>query len=137
MKLLLDFLPILFFFGTFKYAESHKDWAAAFATDHLGFIVSGGVVAFAMGADGDVIPGGFGVFEKRHEAHGVEFRRGLEAGEFEEGGAEVSDIDEGIDGAARAVALALEWSLLRLFVRQAVGLCGVGLVRLIRHRGVS
>ncbi len=44
MKLLLDFLPILFFFGTFKYAEANKDWAAAFATEHLGFIVSGGVV---------------------------------------------------------------------------------------------
>ncbi len=44
MKLLLDFLPILFFFGTFKYAEAHKDWAAAFATEHFGFIVSGGVV---------------------------------------------------------------------------------------------
>lgn len=44
MKLLLDFLPILFFFGTFKYAEAHKDWAAAFATEHLGFMVSGGAV---------------------------------------------------------------------------------------------
>jgi intracellular septation protein len=44
MKLLLDFLPIILFFGTYKYAESHKDWAAAFATDHLGFVVSGGVV---------------------------------------------------------------------------------------------
>ena len=44
MKLLLDFLPILFFFGTFKYAEAHKDWAAAFATEHFGFIVSGGAV---------------------------------------------------------------------------------------------
>ena len=44
MKLLLDFLPILFFFGTFKYAESHKDWAAALASDNLGFMVSGGVV---------------------------------------------------------------------------------------------
>lgn len=44
MKLLLDFLPIILFFGTFKYAESSKDWAAAFATEHLGFIVSGGVV---------------------------------------------------------------------------------------------
>ena len=44
MKLLLDFLPIVFFFGTFKYAEAHKDWAAAFATEHFGFIVSGGVV---------------------------------------------------------------------------------------------
>jgi intracellular septation protein len=44
MKLLLDFLPILLFFGTFKYTESHKEWAAAFATEHLGFLVAGGVV---------------------------------------------------------------------------------------------
>ncbi len=44
MKLLFDFLPILLFFATFKYAEGHKDWAAALASDHLGFIVSGGVV---------------------------------------------------------------------------------------------
>lgn len=44
MKLLLDFLPILLFFGTFKYAEAHKAWAAAFATQHLGFVVAGGVV---------------------------------------------------------------------------------------------
>ncbi len=44
MKLLLDFLPILLFFGAFKYAENHKDWAAAFATEHLGFMVSGGQV---------------------------------------------------------------------------------------------
>ncbi len=44
MKLLLDFLPLLLFFGTFKYAEGHKDWAATFATDHFGAIVSGGVV---------------------------------------------------------------------------------------------
>ena len=44
MKLLFDFLPILLFFGAFKYAERHKDWASAFATEHLGFVVSGGVV---------------------------------------------------------------------------------------------
>jgi intracellular septation protein len=44
MKLLFDFLPILFFFATFKYAEAHKEWAAAFATSQLGFLVSGGVV---------------------------------------------------------------------------------------------
>jgi len=44
MKLLLDFLPILLFFGAFKYAEGHKDWAASFATEHLGFLVAGGVV---------------------------------------------------------------------------------------------
>jgi intracellular septation protein len=44
MKLLFDFLPILLFFGTFKYTESHKEWAAAFATEHLGFMVAGGNV---------------------------------------------------------------------------------------------
>jgi intracellular septation protein len=44
MKLLLDFLPILLFFGTFRYAEAHKAWAAAFASQHLGFIVAGGLV---------------------------------------------------------------------------------------------
>ena len=44
MKLLLDFLPILLFFATFKYAEGHKDWSAGFATEHLGFLVAGGQV---------------------------------------------------------------------------------------------
>ncbi len=44
MKILLDFLPIILFFGMFKYAEAHADWAARFATDHFGFMVSGGVV---------------------------------------------------------------------------------------------
>ena len=44
MKILLDFLPIILFFGMFKYAEGHTDWAAHFASDHFGFIVSGGVV---------------------------------------------------------------------------------------------
>lgn len=44
MKILFDFLPIALFFGMFKYAEGRKDWAAATATDWLGFMVSGGVV---------------------------------------------------------------------------------------------
>ncbi len=44
MKLLFDFLPIILFFGTFKYAEAEKAWAAEFATRHLGFVVSGGQV---------------------------------------------------------------------------------------------
>ena len=44
MKLLFDFLPIFLFFGTFKFTEGRKDWAAQFATDHFGFVVSGGVV---------------------------------------------------------------------------------------------
>lgn len=44
MKLLFDFLPIVLFFATFRYAEGQKDWAAQFASDHFGFLVSGGIV---------------------------------------------------------------------------------------------
>jgi intracellular septation protein len=44
MKLLFDFLPVILFFGAFKYADSHKEWAADRATDWLGFMVSGGMV---------------------------------------------------------------------------------------------
>ena len=44
MKLLFDFLPVLLFFGTFKFAEGQREWAADFVTRHLGFAVSGGVV---------------------------------------------------------------------------------------------
>ncbi len=44
MKLLLDFLPIILFFGAFKFADLNHEAAARFATDHLGFAVSGGVV---------------------------------------------------------------------------------------------
>jgi intracellular septation protein len=44
MKILFDFLPIALFFGMFKYAEGNRDWAAATATDWLGFMVAGGVV---------------------------------------------------------------------------------------------
>lgn len=48
MKLLFDFLPIILFFATFKYAEGHKDWAAEFASRHLGAVVAGGVVTTAQ-----------------------------------------------------------------------------------------
>ncbi|MBQ0932236.1 septation protein A [Ideonella sp. 4Y16] len=44
MKLLLDFLPLILFFTTFKFAEGHKDAAAEFATGHVGMLTSGGVV---------------------------------------------------------------------------------------------
>ena len=44
MKLLLDFLPIVLFFVAFRYGEAHKDWASSFASEHLGFMVSGGTV---------------------------------------------------------------------------------------------
>src|SRR5512138_1969932 len=44
MKLFLDFLPLILFFGTFQYADKHKEWAASLATGVFGFMVSGGVV---------------------------------------------------------------------------------------------
>ncbi len=44
MKILFDFLPIVLFFGMFKYAEANTAWSAQTATDWLGFMVSGGVV---------------------------------------------------------------------------------------------
>jgi intracellular septation protein len=44
MKILFDFLPIALFFGMFKYAEGNREWAAALATDWLGFMVAGGMV---------------------------------------------------------------------------------------------
>lgn len=47
MKILLDFLPILLFFATFKYTNGNKEWAASFATEHLGFMVAGGKVGAA------------------------------------------------------------------------------------------
>jgi intracellular septation protein len=44
MKLLFDFLPIILFFVAFKVADANKAAAAAFATSHFGFMVSGGIV---------------------------------------------------------------------------------------------
>lgn len=44
MKILLDFLPLILFFGTFKYADNHKEWATAFANEHFGMLVAGGSV---------------------------------------------------------------------------------------------
>ena len=44
MKLFLDFLPIVLFFGTYQFAKFNKEWAAQFATQHLGFVVAGGLV---------------------------------------------------------------------------------------------
>lgn len=45
MKILLDFLPLILFFVSFKYADGHKEWASAFATDHLGGLGPGGSIA--------------------------------------------------------------------------------------------
>ena len=44
MKLLLDFLPLVFFFATYKVAGANADAAAALATQWMGGWVSGGVV---------------------------------------------------------------------------------------------
>jgi intracellular septation protein len=44
MKFFFDFLPIILFFGVFKLADANAEGAAQYATQHLGFIVSGGVV---------------------------------------------------------------------------------------------
>lgn len=44
MKLLFDFLPIILFFTAFKFADANKEGAAAFASEHFGFLVSGGTV---------------------------------------------------------------------------------------------
>jgi intracellular septation protein len=44
MKLFLDFLPLILFFGVFKVADLNAEAAARYATEHLGFFVSGGVV---------------------------------------------------------------------------------------------
>jgi intracellular septation protein len=44
MKIFLDFLPLLLFFVVGKYADQNAEWAARFATEHFGFLVSGGVV---------------------------------------------------------------------------------------------
>ena len=44
MKFLLDLLPVFLFFVSFKLAEGHKAPVADWMTQHLGFLVSGGVV---------------------------------------------------------------------------------------------
>lgn len=44
MKLLFDCLPILLFFLAYQLAEAQPDAAAAFATEHAGRLVSGGIV---------------------------------------------------------------------------------------------
>jgi intracellular septation protein len=43
--MLLDFLPIILFFVTYFVANANAEEAARFATEHLGAIVSGGIVA--------------------------------------------------------------------------------------------
>lgn len=45
MKLLFDFLPILLFFATFRFAERHQAWATKFANQELGPWLPGGTMA--------------------------------------------------------------------------------------------
>ncbi len=45
MKFLFDLLPVILFFATFRFADGHKEWAASFANQHLGPLISGGTVA--------------------------------------------------------------------------------------------
>ncbi|HSI56204.1 MAG TPA: septation protein A [Ideonella sp.] len=44
MKILLDFLPLILFFASYKYADAHKEWASALATEYLGGLGPGGTV---------------------------------------------------------------------------------------------
>jgi intracellular septation protein len=44
MKLLFDFLPIILFFAAFNIGKGNAEAAARLATEHLGFMVQGGVV---------------------------------------------------------------------------------------------
>ena len=44
IKFLFDMLPVILFFGMYKYGESNQDWAHGIVTDHLGFLISGGAV---------------------------------------------------------------------------------------------
>ena len=45
MKIFFDLLPLLLFFGSYSWAGGHKDLTAQWMTQHLGFMVSGGIVA--------------------------------------------------------------------------------------------
>lgn len=47
MKLLLDFLPLALFFAVFKTAEAHREQAALWASQSLGWLVMGGQVGGA------------------------------------------------------------------------------------------
>jgi len=47
MKILIDLLPVILFFVSFKWADGNKETAAQWMTEHLGFMVSGGVVGTA------------------------------------------------------------------------------------------
>jgi intracellular septation protein len=43
IKFLFDMLPVILFFGVFKYGEGNPEWAHGLVTEHLGFLISGAV----------------------------------------------------------------------------------------------
>ena len=45
MKFLFDLFPIVLFFGVFRWGESHKQEAGAFAAQYLSAFVAGGIVS--------------------------------------------------------------------------------------------
>ena len=48
IKFLFDMLPVILFFGIYKYGENNQEWAHGLVTDHLGFLISGGAVPAAQ-----------------------------------------------------------------------------------------
>ena len=44
MKFLFDLFPVILFFGTYKYGESHQEWAHGLVTQFLGGLIAGGAV---------------------------------------------------------------------------------------------
>lgn len=44
IKFLFDMLPVILFFGIFKYGENNQEWAHGLVTDYLGFMIAGGAV---------------------------------------------------------------------------------------------
>lgn len=44
IKFLFDMLPVILFFGIYKYGENNQEWAHGLVTDYLGGLVSGGAV---------------------------------------------------------------------------------------------
>ncbi|SFD41231.1 intracellular septation protein [Massilia yuzhufengensis] len=45
IKFLFDMLPVILFFGMYKYGESNQEWAHGIVTNQLGFLISGAVPA--------------------------------------------------------------------------------------------
>ncbi len=44
IKFLFDMLPVILFFGIYKYGENNQEWAHGLVTDYLGWLIAGGAV---------------------------------------------------------------------------------------------